>query len=222
MAAPPRAASTRSLDAVVDAARTDIPDDMRPAGNDPFDLFHRWLADATAAGVAEPTAAVVSTIDTDGVPDARFVLVREVDADGFVFYTNLRSAKSRQLQYEPRASLVFGWIAQQRSVRVRGRVAMVDDARADAYWTSRPRGSQLSAWASPQSDELTDRAVLERAVAELEARFANKPVPRPDFWSGWKLTASSIEFWHGRPNRLHDRIIWRRATDAWTPTRLAP
>src|SRR5262249_22666786 len=140
------------------------------------------------------------------------------------FYTNLQSAKSRQLIREPRASLLFGWLAQQRSVRVRGRATIVDDARADAYWAGRPRGSQLSAWASPQSDVIADRGVLERAVDELDARFADQPVPRPDFWGGSKVTASSFEFWHGRPNRLHDRVIWRldRASSRWIASRLAP
>ncbi len=197
---------------------------MRPEGDDPFELWHRWLADAVAGGVAEPTAAVVSTIDADGSPDARFVLVREVDADGFVFYTNLQSAKSRQLARDPRASLVFGWLALQRSVRVRGRVTPVGAARADAYWAGRPRGSQLSAWASPQSDEIDARAMLERAVAEMELCYADATVPRPEFWGGWKLTVASIEFWHGRPNRLHDRIAWRRdaATRGWNWARLAP
>ncbi len=202
----------------------DIPADMTPTDGDPFELWHRWLGDAIEFGMAEPTAAVVSTVDGDGSPDARFVLVREVDADGFVFYTNLESAKSRQLTREPRASLVFGWLALQRSVRVRGRVALVDDTRADAYWNGRPRGSQLSAWASRQSDAIESRAELERAAAELDARFAGERVPRPRFWGGWKLTASSIEFWHGRPNRLHDRIRWTRdaSTAGWNCTRLAP
>jgi pyridoxamine 5'-phosphate oxidase len=167
---------------------------------------------------------VVSTVADDGSPDARFVLVREVDADGFVFYTNLRSAKSRQLARESRASLVFGWLALQRSVRVYGRVAVVDGARADAYFASRPRGSQLSAWASPQSEAIADRAALEQAYAALDARYEHVDVPRPEFWSGWKLTAHAIEFWHGRPNRLHDRIVWQRdqATGSWSWARLAP
>jgi pyridoxamine 5'-phosphate oxidase len=203
--------------------RADIPADMRPAAADPFELWHRWLADAVAAEVPEPTAAVVATVDDKGAPDARFVLVREVDTDGFVFYTNLQSAKSRQLAHESRASLVFGWLALQRSVRVRGRVALVEGARADAYWAGRPRGSQLSAWASPQSDEIDRREVLERVVTELDGRYADASPPRPDFWSGWKLTAESIEFWHGRPNRLHDRIVWRvDKTGEWTWARLAP
>ena len=202
----------------------DIPPDLAPVGDDPFELWQRWLAEAIEAGLAEPTAAVVSTIGDDGSPDARFVLVREADADGFVFYTNLRSAKSRQLLRDPRASLVFGWVAMQRSVRVRGSVALVDDARSDAYWNGRPRGSQLSAWASSQSDAIGSRAELEHAVAELDARYAGEAVPRPEFWGGWKVTAATIEFWHGRPNRLHDRIVWHRDPSAarWTPQRLAP
>jgi pyridoxamine 5'-phosphate oxidase len=164
----------------------------------------------------------VSTVDTSGHPDARFVLIRGVDESGFTFYTNLESVKSRDLSAVPYASLVFGWLELHRSVRVRGTVVRVEDEVADAYFAGRPRGSQLSAWASAQSRVIADRAVLESAVAALEERFDGVEVPRPPFWGGWRVMPESVEFWQGREDRLHDRILWTRNDQGWSRARLAP
>jgi pyridoxamine 5'-phosphate oxidase len=190
--------------------------------DDPIALWHTWLEDAVAAQIEEPTAAVVATVDASGHPDARFVLVRGVDDSGFTFYTNFESAKSRQLDAVPYASLVFGWLELHRSVRVRGEVVRVADEVADAYFEGRPRGAQLSAWASAQSSVIADRAVLEAAVAEHEKRFAGVEVPRPPFWGGWRVVPDSLEFWQGQPDRLHDRTRWTRDGKRWSHARLSP
>jgi pyridoxamine 5'-phosphate oxidase len=190
--------------------------------DDPIALWHAWLQDAAAAQIEEPTAAVVSTVDASGHPDARFVLVRGVDDSGFIFYTNFESVKSRQLSTVPYASLVFGWLELHRSVRVRGEVVRVADEVADAYFAGRPRGAQLSAWASAQSSVIADRAVLEAAVAEHEKRFAGGEVPRPPFWGGWRVVPDSMEFWQGQPDRLHDRTLWTRDGESWSQARLSP
>ena len=190
--------------------------------DDPIALWHAWLQDAIGAQIEEPTAAVVSTVDASGLPDARYVLVRGVDESGFTFYTNFESAKSRQLRAVPYASLVFGWLELHRSVRVRGRVVRVSDEVADAYFAGRPRGAQVGAWASAQSSVIADRAVLEVAVAEIEQRFEGAEVTRPAFWGGWRVVPDSLEFWQGQPDRLHDRMLWTRDGKGWSRTRLSP
>lgn len=189
---------------------------------DPIAQWVRWYDEAAAAGVAEPNAMTIATVDRDGNPDARVVLARGADERGFVFYSNTLSTKGRQLTDRPVASAVFAWLDLHRQVRVRGTVTRVDDAESDAYFASRPRGSQIGAWASPQSQPLADRGELERLVNAQTSAFDGRDVPRPEFWGGWILRPSAMEFWQGRPSRLHDRFRYERSDDHWTITRLAP
>lgn len=196
--------------------------DVADLDADPAAQWERWYLDAVAGGVAEPNAMVVATIGTDGVPDARIVLARAVDSAGLVFYTNYHGAKSRQLDAAPVASAVFSWLDLHRQVRVRGRVERVAAAESDAYFSSRPRSSQLGAWASPQSEEIVDRAVLEERMIGYDEQFADDDVPRPPHWGGWRLVPFEWEFWQGRPSRLHDRLHYERRGETWHITRLAP
>lgn len=190
----------------------------------PVIQWHRWHQDALDAGVTEPNAMTLATIGLDGVPDARVLLVRGVDELGLVAFTNYRAAKSRQLDAQPGAAAVFAWLDLHRQVRVRGRVERVSAAESDAYFASRPRGSQLGAWASPQSEPIADRATLEARVVAYDEQFADAPVPRPAHWGGWRLVPFEWEFWQGRPSRLHDRLHYHRESSdhPWTITRLAP
>lgn len=195
-------------------------DDVDP---NPVVQWHRWYDDASAAGLDEPNAMSVATVDAHGRPDARLVLARGFDERGVDFYTGLGSAKSVQLRAVPAAAATFAWLGLHRQVRVRGSVVPVPEEEADAYFASRPRGSQIGAWASPQSEVIADRDVLDAAIAEVEARFAGVDVlPRPADWGGWRIVPDAVELWQGRPFRLHDRLRYRRTGSAWLIERLAP
>jgi pyridoxamine 5'-phosphate oxidase len=189
---------------------------------DPVVQWDRWHREALEAGVAEPNAMTVATVDEEGRPDARIVLVRGADARGLVFYTNYDGAKSRQLDATPWAAAVFSWLDLHRQVRVRARVERVTAAESDDYFASRPRGSQVGAWASPQSEVIGSRTELEERVRSVEERYGDGPVPRPPHWGGWRLVPVEWEFWQGRPSRLHDRLRYRPATGGWVIDRLAP
>ncbi len=196
--------------------------DVGDVDPDPIVQWQRWYDDAVEAGCIEPNAMALATTGADGQPDCRFVLVRGADERGFAFFTNLESVKSSQLRENPRACLTFGWLELHRQVRVRGAVERVPDGEADEYFASRPRGSQLGAWASAQSTVLGGRSELEARVAELDARYGDRDVPRPPFWGGFRLVPDELELWQGRPSRLHDRLRYRRVGPAWVIERLSP
>jgi pyridoxamine 5'-phosphate oxidase len=191
----------------------------------PEDPIDRFLALQAAAALHEPeqaTAATLATADLEGRPSARVVLVKSVDPSGFAFYTNRDSRKGRELETNPWAALCFFWPSLIRQIRVEGGVERVEDDESDAYFSSRPRGSQIGAWASRQSAVLPSREALEERVERVTARFADQPVPRPPFWGGYRLRPQRIEFWHGRESRLHDRLLYERDGGGWRETRLAP
>ncbi|MFC6489860.1 pyridoxamine 5'-phosphate oxidase [Nitratireductor sp. GCM10026969] len=189
---------------------------------DPFRLFGAWLADAEAAEPNDPNATALATVDPDGMPNVRMVLLKGFDEHGFVFYTNYESAKGREILSSMKAAMCFHWKSLRRQVRVRGPVEEVSREEADAYYASRPRGSRIGAWASKQSRPLESRFALEKAVAEYTAKFAVGAIPRPDYWSGFRIVPEMIEFWHDRPFRLHDRVVFKRAGKGWEKVRLYP
>ena len=198
------------------------PEEDLPAVADPVALFRAWLAEADRTEPNDPNAMTLATVDADGLPDARMVLLKDVDARGFVFYTNLLSAKGRELASDPKAALLFHWKSLRRQVRVRGPVEAVSEAEADAYFASRARHSQIGAWASDQSRPLEGRFALEKRVAEYGLKFALGPVPRPPHWSGFRVLPEAIEFWRDRPFRLHERRLYVRAEGGWTTQTLYP
>ena len=190
---------------------------------DPVAQFQRWFADAVAAGLPLPEAMSLSTITSEGKPAARMVLLKRVDAEGFVFFTNYRSAKARELAANPNACLVFFWPQLERQVRVEGVVSKTSAAESREYFATRPRGSQIGAWASPQSEVIPAREVLEQRRAELEEVYRDREIPWPEHWGGYCLKPERIEFWKGRRDRLHDRVLYVRQPDeSWIIQRLAP
>ena len=191
---------------------------------DPFQQFAEWFREAEAALPVDPNAMVLSTVGPDGRPSSRVVLLKGFDREGFVFYGNLESRKFRDLRAHPWAALNFHWKPLEKQVRIEGRVTQVSAQEADAYFATRPRGSQIGAWASRQSEPLASRAALEAAVKEVEARYGGREVPRPPHWSGFRLDPDRIEFWQAGQFRLHDRLVFRRTSHdtPWTEERLYP
>ena len=189
---------------------------------DPIVMFERWYAEAAAAGLYEPNAMAVGTASPDGAPSVRFVLLKGLSSDGFVFYTNLESRKGRELLANPRCALLFPWHPLERQVRVEGYAAELTRAEVEAYFASRPRGSQLGAWASHQSTVVDGRDELDAAYDEAAARFDGVDVPVPEAWGGFRVRPERVEFWQGRTGRMHDRLVYRRTDDGWVTERLAP
>ena len=194
------------------------------AADEPFGLFAVWFAEAVKSEPNDPNAMALATVDPDGLPDVRMVLLKGLDTAGFVFYSHTDSAKGRELAATPKAGLLFNWKSLRRQVRIRGTVSRVTDAEADAYFATRPKQAQIGAWASKQSQPLESRMAFEKAIALNTAKYAIGEVPRPPGWSGWRIAPQAFEFWHDRPFRLHDRITFTRAApDAeWSKTRLYP
>ena len=192
------------------------------AAPDPIEQFHRWFEEALEANLHEPNAMTLATATPDGKPSARIVLLKDFDERGFVFYTNYEGRKARELEQNPNCSLTFYWGELERQVRVEGRAARVPEAESDAYFDSRPRGSRLGAWASEQSRPVESRQALEDRLKELEEKYEEVEVPRPPFWGGYRVEPQRIEFWQGRENRLHDRLLYTRSNGSWKIERLQP
>ena len=203
---------------------TDISEalDEQTIDRDPINQFKRWFDDAIASGMKLPEAMTLATATRDGRPSARVVLLKDVDNEGFVFFTNYRSAKARDLEANPQAALVFYWSQFDRQVRVEGTVERVSAEESRTYFKTRPRESQIGAWASPQSDIIENRELLETRVAELEQLYGDGEIECPEHWGGYRLKPMRIEFWKGRLGRLHDRIVYERDGASWTINRLAP
>lgn len=189
---------------------------------DPFTQFNKWLDEAIKAQVREPTAMTVATIDPDGTPSARIALLKGVDQSGFVFFTNYDSRKGRAIAANPRVALCFWWGELERQVRIEGVASKVSDDESARYFATRPRASQLGAWASPQSSPVRDRAELEKRLADAKARYGEGPIERPPHWGGYRVAPNRFEFWHGRQSRLHDRIAYLPHGPVWRTERLGP
>ncbi|MDD3625617.1 MAG: pyridoxamine 5'-phosphate oxidase [Proteiniphilum sp.] len=189
---------------------------------DPMEMFARWLEEAIAGGIDEPNAMTLATATMDGKPSARVVLLKEMTAHGFAFFTNYLSRKGRELLANPQAALVFDWHPMARQVRIEGGVELLSSEESDAYYLSRPENARIGAWSSPQSRIVKDRATLDALQREVERRFAQEPLPRPDHWGGYLVRPERIEFWQGRPDRMHDRLVYEKKEEGWNLQRLAP
>jgi pyridoxamine 5'-phosphate oxidase len=196
-----------------------VEDDVDP---DPIVQFHNWFEKVIEADLHEPNAMTLATASREGGPSARIVLLKGYDERGFVFYTNYEGRKARELEANPLCALLFYWGELERQVRVEGRASRIPGEESDAYFSSRPRGSRLGAWASEQSQPVEDRNVLEERVRALEAEYEGREIPRPPFWGGYRVEPEIVEFWQGRENRLHDRIVYRRTGEVWKMERLQP
>jgi pyridoxamine 5'-phosphate oxidase len=192
------------------------------ADDDPVEQFRRWFEQAVSAQLPEPNAMTLATCTPDGRPSARIVLLKGYNGNGFTFFTSYEGRKAKELDSNPRAALVFYWPELERQIRIEGNIERTSSEESDAYFATRPRNSQLGAWASSQSSVVASREVLERRWAELQARYANQPVPRPPHWGGYRLIPTVFEFWQGRPSRLHDRLRYRRSPTGWVRERLSP
>ncbi|MDE0561322.1 pyridoxamine 5'-phosphate oxidase [Algoriphagus sp. NF] len=196
--------------------------DISDVNDSPFEQFHQWLREAISAEVLEVNAMTLSTLHADGYPNGRVVLLKELDY-GFVFFSNYQSEKGQELENHPKASLTFFWPELERQVRIMGTVEKISESQSDEYFLSRPRGSQIGAWASPQSHKINSREVLEERLKEMQLRFEEEKLIRPPHWGGYRVLPHKIEFWQGRPSRLHDRILYEKnEAGAWTISRLAP
>ena len=189
---------------------------------DPMEMFARWLEEAIAGGIDEPNAMTLATATMDGKPSARVVLLKEMTAHGFAFFTNYLSRKGRELLANPQAALVFDWHPMARQVRIEGGVELLSSEESDAYYLSRPENARIGAWSSPQSRIVKDRATLDALQREVERRFAQEPLPRPVHWGGYLVRPERIEFWQGRPDRMHDRLVYIKTEEGWSLNRLAP
>jgi pyridoxamine 5'-phosphate oxidase len=212
-----------TIQSVADLRRNYTQAGLEQGDSSPFQQFELWFNQALAANLLEPNAMTLATVTSEGKPDARIVLLKGFDDRGFVFYTNYRSQKGRELAANPHAALVFLWGDLERQVRVVGRVEKATDLEADTYFQSRPLGSQLGAWASTQSEVIASRGVLEARMTALETEYAGREIPRPEYWGGFRVLPTEIEFWQGRPSRLHDRLRYQlQDSGDWVIDRLAP
>lgn len=213
----------KSYEAETGPSRQASIETLRSSAN-PFTLFGSWLAEARKTEPDDPNAMALATVDASGLPDVRMILLNSYSADGLVFFSHLNSAKGVELALAPKAAAVFYWKSLRRQVRLRGPVERVEDDRADSYFASRSRASQLAAWASRQSRPLQDRATLMNAMSELEARYASRDVPRPPHWGGYQIVPLQMEFWINQPSRLHERLLFERTSSraAWSQSQLFP